>query len=220
MKALKFNKQQKKCYNNANHQTKKYMAFALMTLPFAPNALAPIISEPTLEFHYGKHHRTYVDNLNKLVVGTALETKSLAEIIKETAGQTDSLGIFNNAAQVFNHDFYWSSLKPGTSPQGALLEKINVDFGDLDKLKAELKAQGLAQFGSGWVWLVNDHGKLKVERTANADNPLAHDREPLLCIDVWEHAYYLDYQNRRADYLEMVINNLLNWDLAAQYLVV
>ncbi|HNX11075.1 MAG TPA: superoxide dismutase [bacterium] len=191
------------------------MSFNLKPLPFSPEVLAPYISENTLSFHYGKHHQAYVDNLNKLVAGTVWETQSLEEIIKGTAGKSEAAGIFNNAAQVFNHDFYWQSLKPQTELAGELLAQIETDFGGVDKFKEELKAAALAQFGSGWVWLVYEAGKLQISKTSNADNPLAQGAKPLLTIDVWEHAYYLDYQNRRGDYVQAIIDHLLNWEFAA-----
>lgn len=193
---------------------KKAMAINLPELPYAKDALAPYISANTLEFHYGKHHKTYVDNVNKLIAGTDLEGKALEEIIKAVAKDPAKAGIFNNAAQVWNHSFYWKCLKPkgGGAPSGAVAAKINATFGSYDKLVEELKNAGATQFGSGWAWLVLDGSDLKVIKTPNADTPLAHGQKALLTIDVWEHAYYLDYQNRRPDYLAAVIQNLINWD--------
>jgi len=190
------------------------MAINLPDLPYAKDALAPHISANTLEFHYGKHHKTYVDNINKLISGTDLEGKALEEIIKIAAKDPAKAGIFNNAAQVWNHTFYWNCLKPqgGGAPTGAIAAKINAAFGSYDKLVEELKNAGVTQFGSGWAWLVLDGNELKVTKTPNADTPLAHGQKALLTIDVWEHAYYLDYQNRRPDYLAAVIQNLINWD--------
>lgn len=190
------------------------MAINLPDLPYAKDALAPYISANTLEFHYGKHHKTYVDNVNKLIAGTDLEAKSLEEIIKIAAKDPAKGGIFNNAAQVWNHSFYWKCLKPkgGGVPSGAVAAKINAAFGSYDKFVEELKNAGTTQFGSGWAWLVLDGNDLKVTKTPNADTPLAHGQKALLTIDVWEHAYYLDYQNRRPDYLAAVIQNLINWD--------
>jgi len=190
------------------------MAINLPELPYAKDALAPYISANTLEFHYGKHHKTYVDNLNKLIAGTDLEGKELDEIIKNAAKDPAKAGIFNNAAQVWNHSFYWKCLKPqgGGAPAGAVAAKINAAFGSYDKFVEELKNAGATQFGSGWAWLVLDGNDLKVTKTPNADTPLAHGLKALLTIDVWEHAYYLDYQNRRPDYLTAVIKNLINWD--------
>ena len=190
------------------------MAISLPDLPYRMDDLAPYISANTLDFHYGKHHKTYVDNLNKLIAGTDLADKSLEEIIKITAKDTAKAGIFNNAAQVWNHSFYWQGLKKkgGGAPQGAIAAKINSTWGSYDKFAEELKNAGITQFGSGWAWLVLDGNEIKITKTANADNPLAHGQKALLTIDVWEHAYYLDYQNKRPDYLAAVIQNLINWD--------
>lgn len=190
------------------------MAINLPELPYAKDALAPYISANTLEYHHGKHHKTYVDNLNKLIAGTDLEAKSLEEIIKIAAQDPAKAGIFNNAAQSWNHSFYWKCLKPqgGGAPTGAIAAKINATFGSHDKFVEELKNAGTTQFGSGWAWLVVDGSDLKITKTPNADTPLAHGQKALLTIDVWEHAYYLDYQNRRPDYLAAVIQNLINWD--------
>lgn len=190
------------------------MAISLPELPYGKDALAPHISSNTLDFHYGKHHKAYVDNLNKLINGTDLEGKSLEEIIKITVGDSAKAGIFNNAAQIWNHSFYWQCLKKsgGGSPTGAIATKINAIWESYDKFAEELKNAGVTQFGSGWAWLVLEDGQLKITKTANADTPLAHGQKPLLTIDVWEHAYYLDYQNRRPDYLTAVIQNLINWD--------
>ena len=190
------------------------MAISLPDLPYRMDDLAPYISANTLDFHYGKHHKTYVDNLNKLIAGTDLADKSLEEIIKITAKDTAKAGIFNNAAQVWNHSFYWQGLKKkgGGAPQGAIAAKINSTWGSYDKFAEELKNAGITQFGSGWAWLVLDGNEIKITKTANADNPLAHGQKALLTIDVWEHAYYLDYQNKRPDYLTTVIQNLINWD--------
>ena len=190
------------------------MAIILPELPYAKDALAPYVSANTLEFHYGKHHKAYVDNLNKLIAGTDLEGKALDEIILIAAKDPAKAGIFNNSAQVWNHSFYWNCLKPkgGGAPTGAIAAKINAAFGSYDKFVEELKNAGTTQFGSGWAWLVQDGDALKITKTPNADNPLAHGQKALLTIDVWEHAYYLDYQNRRPDYLATVIQNLINWD--------
>jgi Fe-Mn family superoxide dismutase len=190
------------------------MKINLPELPYAKDALAPYISANTLEFHQGKHHKTYVDNLNKLIAGTDLEAKSLEEIIKIAAKDPAKAGIFNNAAQSWNHSFYWKCLKPqgGGAPTGAIAAKINTTFGSHEKFVEELKNAGTTQFGSGWAWLVVDGSDLKITKTPNADTPLAHGQKALLTIDVWEHAYYLDYQNRRPDYLTAVIQNLINWD--------
>lgn len=190
------------------------MAINLPELPYVKDALSPYISANTLEFHHGKHHKTYVDNLNKLIAGTDLEAKSLEEIIKIAAKDPAKAGIFNNAAQSWNHSFYWKCLKPqgGGAPTGAIAAKINATFGSHDKFVEELKNAGTTQFGSGWAWLVMDGSDLKITKTPNADTPLAHGQKALLTIDVWEHAYYLDYQNRRPDYLAAIIQNLINWD--------
>jgi superoxide dismutase, Fe-Mn family len=190
------------------------MAVSLPELPYAKDALAPVISANTLDFHHGKHHKAYVDNLNKLIAGTELETKSLEEIIQIAAKDAAKAGIFNNAAQIWNHSFYWQCLKKGGggAPTGKIAEKINATWGSYDKFVEELKNAGATQFGSGWAWLVLDGDKLKITKTANADTPMVHGQKALLTIDVWEHAYYLDYQNRRPDYLSAVIQNLINWD--------
>ncbi|MBP7764607.1 MAG: superoxide dismutase [Deltaproteobacteria bacterium] len=192
------------------------MAITLPELPYAKEALAPYISANTLDFHHGKHHKAYVDNVNKLIAGTDLEGKSLEQIIIAAAKDPAKAGIFNNAAQVWNHSFYWKCLKPGGGgpPKGAIADKINAAFGGYDKFVEELKNAGVTQFGSGWAWLVLDGGALKITKTANADTPLVHGQKALLTLDVWEHAYYLDYQNRRPDYLAAVIQNLINWDFA------
>lgn len=190
------------------------MAISLPELPFAKDALAPVISANTLDFHYGKHHKAYVDNLNKLIAGTDLEQKPLEEIIKIAAKDSAKAGIFNNAAQVWNHSFYWQCLKKqgGGAPTGKIAAKINATWGSYEKFVEELKNAGATQFGSGWAWLVLEGDQLKITKTANADTPLAHGQKALLTIDVWEHAYYLDYQNRRPDYLAAVIQSLINWD--------
>ena len=190
------------------------MAITLPQLPFEKDALAPYISANTLDFHYGKHHKAYVDNLNKLIEGMELASKSLEEIIKIAAKDSAKAGIFNNAAQVWNHSFYWQCLKKagGGAPTGAVGEKIKATWGNFEKFVEELKNAGITQFGSGWAWLISEGNDLKITKTANADTPIAHGQKPLLTIDVWEHAYYLDYQNRRPDYLSAVIQNLINWD--------
>lgn len=190
------------------------MAISLPDLPFAKDALAPVISANTLDFHHGKHHKAYVDNLNKLISGTDLEQKSLEDIIKIAAKDAAKAGIFNNAAQVWNHSFYWQCLKKagGGAPTGKIADKINATWGNYDKFVEELKNAGTTQFGSGWAWLVLEGDQLKITKTANADTPLVHGQKALLTIDVWEHAYYLDYQNRRPDYLAAVIQSLINWD--------
>jgi Fe-Mn family superoxide dismutase len=190
------------------------MAIVFPELPYPKDALEPHISSRTLDFHHGKHHKAYVDNANKMIEGTDLASASLEAIVKKTAGDASKVGLFNNAAQVWNHSFYWQCLKPngGGLPSGAIAQKINADFGSFEKLVDELKNAGMTQFGSGWAWLVLNGGKLQVTKTPNADTPLAHGLKPLLTLDVWEHAYYLDYQNRRADYLATVIDKLINWE--------
>jgi superoxide dismutase, Fe-Mn family len=194
--------------------------FTLPPLPFADNALAPVVSANTLGFHYGKHHKTYVDNLNNLVKGTDLESASLEAIVNATAGKADKAGLFNNAAQVWNHTFYWNSLRQGGggTPGGRLAELIDAGFGSFDSFKKEFTQTCVTQFGSGWGWLVLDNGALKVVKTGNAEVPFTKGQKPLLTIDVWEHAYYLDFQNRRADYVNAVIDKLLNWGFAADNL--
>jgi Fe-Mn family superoxide dismutase len=192
------------------------MSFTLPPLPYAENALEPNISAKTLSFHYGKHHKAYVTKLNELTQDTDLAKLSLEDVIRKTAGDSAKAGIFNNAAQVWNHTFYWQSMKPGGggAPKGALAEKMNKDFGSFDAFKEAFKNAGTTQFGSGWAWLVNEKGTLKVTKTPNADLPLVHGQTALITMDVWEHAYYLDYQNRRPDYIETFLGKLANWDFA------
>ena len=193
------------------------MAHTLPALPYGLDALEPNISRSTLEFHHGKHHAAYVTNLNNLVAGTDLEAKSLEDTITAVAGDAGKAGVFNNAAQVWNHSFYWQCMKPGGGdrPTGALADKINADFGSFEAFVEQFKTAGATQFGSGWAWLVLDGGTLKVTKTANADLPLAHGQTALLTMDVWEHAYYLDYQNRRPDYMTTFLEKLVNWDFVA-----
>jgi len=190
------------------------MSFTLPDLPYKKDTLAPHISSQTFDFHHGKHHQAYVTNLNKLIEGTDMAGLALEDIIKKSANNPDKAGIFNNAAQVWNHTFYWQSMKPGGGglPTGKVAEKINADFGSYDNFMKEVKNAGLTQFGSGWAWLVLKDGKLTIMKTANADTPMAHGLKALMTVDVWEHAYYLDYQNRRGDYLDVFMNNLVNWD--------
>jgi Fe-Mn family superoxide dismutase len=193
------------------------MAHQLPELPYGLDALEPHISRQTLEFHHGKHHAAYVTNLNKAIEGGELEGKSLEDVILAVAGDASKAGVFNNAAQVWNHSFYWQCMKPGGggAPSGALAEKITADFGSFDAFKEQFKTAGATQFGSGWAWLVLDGDTLKVTKTANADLPLAHGQKALLTMDVWEHAYYLDYQNRRPDYMTTFLDKLVNWDFVA-----
>jgi Fe-Mn family superoxide dismutase len=192
----------------------------LPALPYAENALAPLISGKTLSFHYGKHHRGYVETLNKLVAGTALEEMSLEQLIAATTDKPDQAAIFNSAAQVWNHTFYWRSLLPkgGGEPPAILRQRIDAAFGSLDACKKALATAAANEFGSGWVWLVLDAGQLKIVKTDNAETPITSGLQPLLTIDVWEHAYYLDYQNRRADYVKAVLDKLINWGFAADNL--
>jgi len=198
------------------------MAITLPKLPYAKDALAPHISAKTLDFHYGKHHAGYVEKLNELIAETELAKDKLEDIIKKTSNAPSKSAIFNNAAQAWNHTFYWQSMKPnggGGARSGAIAEKLKSDLGCYDKFVEEFKTAGVSQFGSGWAWLVLKEGKLEVMKTSNADTPIAHGLKPLLTVDVWEHAYYLDYQNRRADYLDMYIKNLINWDFVNSLLV-
>jgi Fe-Mn family superoxide dismutase len=190
----------------------------LLPLPYAENALEPVIAAKTMSFHYGKHHKGYVDNLNKLIAGTQLADLPLEKIITSTAGLPDKVAIFNNAAQAWNHTFYWNSMTPkgGGEPPAALKQKIEASFVSFDDCKKELANAAVSQFGSGWAWLVLEAGKLKVVKTGNAGVPLTTGMKPLLAIDVWEHAYYLDYQNRRADYVNAVLDKLINWEFALQ----
>jgi Fe-Mn family superoxide dismutase len=190
----------------------------LPPLPYAENALEPFITANTIGFHYGKHHKGYVDNLNKLVAGTEYANLSLEKIVTGTAGRAEKAAIFNNAAQIWNHTFYWKSMrsKGGGEPPAALKKKIEASFSSVDACRKELAAAAVSQFGSGWAWLVLDGDNLKVVKTTNADTPLTTGMKPLLTIDVWEHAYYLDYQNRRADYVNAVLDKLINWEFALQ----
>ncbi len=190
--------------------------FTLPPLPYPDNALDPVISANTLSFHYGKHHKTYVETLNKLVAGTEYESATLEKIITDTAGKADKMPIFNNAAQTWNHTFYWNGFKPGGGgkPTGRVAQMIESDLGGFEQFKKDFAQAGVTQFGSGWAWLVAEGGKLKLVKTGNAENPLTKGQVPLLTLDVWEHAYYLDYQNRRVDHLAAAIDKLLNWDFA------
>ena len=188
---------------------------ALPDLPYKNNALEPHISSETLEFHYGKHHATYVANLNKLIAGTEFESASLEDIIQKASG-----GIFNNAAQVWNHTFYWNSMSPngGGAPQGELAKAIDAAFNSVDDFKAKFSASAAGNFGSGWTWLVkNSKGGLEIVNTSNAGNPMTDGLSPLLTCDVWEHAYYIDYRNARPKYLE-AFWSLANWEFAAKNL--
>ncbi|WP_413203636.1 superoxide dismutase [Rhodospirillum sp. A1_3_36] len=196
------------------------MAFELPPLPYAKDALEPHMSAQTLEFHHGKHHNTYVTNLNNMVKDTPLADKSLEEIILAVAGDASKAGVFNNAAQVWNHTFFWNGMKAngGGEPTGALKEAIDAAFGSFEAFKTEFKQAGATQFGSGWAWLVVKDGKLAITKTANADLPMTKGETALLTCDVWEHAYYLDYQNRRPDFLSTFLDSLVNWDFVADNL--
>ncbi len=190
------------------------MSVTLPSLPFGTKALEPYISEKTLEFHHGKHHNAYVVNLNRLIEGTALDNDDLETIIKISAADPAKTAIFNNAAQVWNHTFYWNCIAPGGggNPNGKIADMIDAAFGNYETFLTEFKSAGATQFGSGWVWLVDNKGKLEVLKTSNAGLPLTSGLKALLTVDVWEHAYYLDYQNRRPDYLSIFTENLINWD--------
>ncbi len=192
----------------------------LPALPFADTALDPVISAKTLSFHYGKHHKGYVDTLKKLVEGTEYATMTLEQIVQLTAGKEDKTAIFNNAAQIWNHTFYWNSLAPkgGGTPPDSVKKAIQDSFGDVESCLAEMQKASMGRFGSGWAWLVKDGDKLKVINTMNAETPITKELTPLLTVDVWEHAYYLDYQNRRADYVKAVLEKLINWEFAAKNL--
>ncbi|MBK8096816.1 MAG: superoxide dismutase [Planctomycetes bacterium] len=192
------------------------MPIELPSLPYALDALAPHISAQTLSIHHGKHHQAYVTNGNKLIDGTEFATMALEAIVKATAGKADKAGIFNNAAQVWNHTFYWHSMKPagGGKPGGAIADKIAADFGSYEKFVELFSQAGATQFGSGWAWLSLRAGKLEIGKTPNAETPLTTGAVPLLTMDVWEHAYYLDFQNRRPDYIKTFLDKLVNWDFA------
>ena len=194
------------------------MAFTQLPLPFATDALESYgMKAETFEYHYGKHHAAYVTNLNNLTKDTELANKSLEEVIQIAFKDSAKAGIFNNAAQVWNHSFFWNCLKPagGGAPTGALAAKIEKDFGSFEKFKEEFSAAAATQFGSGWAWLVDDGGTLKVIKTPNAENPLAHGKKALLTIDVWEHAYYIDFRNARPAFIKNFLDNLVNWDFVA-----
>jgi Fe-Mn family superoxide dismutase len=193
------------------------MPITLPELPYAADALEPHVSARTLEFHHGKHHKAYVDKLNVAIDGTGYEGRTLEDIIAAAHKAADT-GVFNNAAQAWNHTFLWHSMSPdgGGEPGGALAEAINARFGDLDGFREKFKAAALGQFGSGWTWLVHNGGVLDIISTGNAETPLTDDLTPLLTLDVWEHAYYLDYQNKRDAYIDAYLDKLINWEFAAQ----
>jgi superoxide dismutase, Fe-Mn family len=193
------------------------MAFELPPLPYSENALEPYTSAKTISFHYGKHHKAYVDNLNKAVAGTDLEGKRLEEVILAVAGDSKRAGVFNNAAQIWNHTFFWSCMRPsgGGRPTGELAKRIDAAFGSYEKFAEQFKAAAVGRFGSGWGWLVSDGGALKIVSTSNADTPMVSKQKALLTVDVWEHAYYLDYQNRRPDFVQAFLDHLVNWEFVA-----
>ena len=188
------------------------MKFELKPLPYAKNALAPHLSEESFGFHYEKHHQAYVNNLKNLIDGSPEAEKSLEDIVKGSSGK-----VFNNAAQVWNHDFFWASMKPngGGEPTGALADAINRDFGSYANFRKQFSDAAVAQFGSGWAWLVKEGDALKIVTTSNADTPLAHGKTPIITCDVWEHAYYIDYRNLRAKFVDTFLDKLVNWDFAA-----
>ena len=193
------------------------MAFELPDLPYAKGALAPHISAETLDFHHGKHHNTYVVNLNNLVKDTPMADQSLEDICKATHADASKAGVFNNAAQIWNHTFYWNSMSPngGGKPTGAIADKIDSDLGGYDAFVEAFKTAGATQFGSGWAWLVVDgNGKLAVTKTGNAGTPITDGQTPLITMDVWEHAYYIDFRNARPKYIETFLDHLINWDFA------
>ena len=189
------------------------MAIELPELPYSTDALAPYLSSETFEYHYGKHHRAYVDNLNKMIEGTDEANASLEDIILGAEG-----GKFNNAAQIWNHTCYWNSMAPGGGgePTGSVADAIAESFGSYADFATQFKAAAVGQFGSGWAWLVLDGGKLAIMATANADLPMKHDKQALVTCDVWEHAYYIDYRNRRPDYVGTFLDHLINWDAVAK----
>jgi superoxide dismutase, Fe-Mn family len=193
------------------------MAIALPPLPYPDNALEPHYSAKTISFHHGKHHKAYVDNINKLIAGTPLENKPIEDIIKASAGDPSKAGMFNNSAQVWNHTFFWNCMKAGGGgrPQGELARRIDTSFGGYEKFAEQFKAAAVGRFGSGWGWLVLDGTALKIISTPNAETPLAGNQTALMTVDVWEHAYYLDYQNRRPDFVQAYLDHLVNWDFAA-----
>ncbi len=215
----KANKQKLPLFNNKSNKT----MIQLPSLPYEKNALMPYISENTINYHYGKHHQTYVNNLNNLIKDTELSSKNLEEIVKISANDSSKVAIFNNAAQIWNHTFYWNSMKPngGGVPNASLLAKIESDFGSYENFVNEFKNSAISQFGSGWSWVVLDEkDKLKILKTGNAETPLTNPKlKPLLTIDVWEHAYYLDFQNARANYVDIFLNHLINWDFINQNLI-
>lgn len=198
----------------------KVPSFTLPKLPYADDALAPVISAQTISFHYGKHHKAYVDKLNELAAGTPYAEMSLEDVVKKSAKDDKAKKIFNNAAQIWNHTFYWDSMSPKAgAPSGKIKSALDDSFGGVDEFKKAFKQAAVDQFGSGWAWLVKGKdGKLKIETTSNADTPMAHGGTPLLVADVWEHAYYLDFQNRRPDHVGAWLDKLANWSFAEKNL--
>ena len=196
------------------------MTFQLPKLDYSKSSLSPHMSEETLDLHHGKHHQTYITNLNNLIKDSGLENSSLEEIVKKTSADSSKIGIFNNAGQHWNHILFWKCMKPkgGGALPGKLEKRINSDFGGIDKFKEQFIQAGVTQFGSGWAWLAIDKGKLVVTKTANASNPLVNNMKPILGCDVWEHSYYVDYRNRRPDYLKSFIENLVNWEFVESQL--
>lgn len=197
------------------------MAFTQAPLPYEKDALESYgMKAETFDYHYGKHHAAYVTNLNNLTQGTEFETMSLEDVIRKSFGDASKVGIFNNAAQVWNHSFFWNCMKPGGggAPTGELAAKIDSAFGSFDKFKEEFSNAAATQFGSGWAWLVEEAGTLKITKTPNAENPLVHGQKPLLTLDVWEHAYYIDFRNARPAFIKNFLDNLVNWDFVAQNL--
>jgi Fe-Mn family superoxide dismutase len=192
------------------------MAFELPALPFAYDALAPHMSKETLEYHHDKHHKAYVDTANTLIEGTGLEAKSLEDVVIASAKDEKLKKLFNNAGQIWNHNQFWKSLKLDAKLPADIAKRIESDLGGIDKFKQNFVAEGMAQFGSGWVWLISNNGKLEIVKTANADSPLTHGKTALMVCDVWEHAYYIDYRNGRQKYLETFVAHLANWDHVAE----
>jgi Fe-Mn family superoxide dismutase len=193
------------------------MSYELPPLPYADTALEPIYSARTISFHHGKHHKAYVDNLNKLVANTRIDGLPLESVIDIAAKNAEMTAVFNNAAQIWNHTFFWNSMKPGGGgkPSGALARMIDEAFGSYEKFAEQFKAAAVGRFGSGWAWLVVEGGALKIVSTPNAETPITKGQTPLITVDVWEHAYYLDYQNRRPDFVQAFLDHLVNWDFAA-----
>jgi superoxide dismutase, Fe-Mn family len=205
---------------NKNIIRRNAVTFTLPALPYAEDALEPVYSARTISFHHGKHHKAYVDNLNKLITATEWESKTLEEIILAAAADPTKTGIFNNSAQVWNHTFFWNCMKPagGGKPSGALAARLDAAFGSYDIFVEQFKANAVGRFGSGWGWLVLDAGVMKLVSTPNAETPITKGQVPLLTVDVWEHAYYLDYQNRRPDFVQAFLDKLVNWEFVAENL--